>query len=118
MTTFDTRALAARLKTRRGSRPLRAVAPEIPGVSLSTLSRIENGSAPDMTTFLACCDWLAASPQEFFPDATPVSADADMDPITRIELALRADPALRADFIDALIALIRLFHAQPKSPRG
>lgn len=111
-TIFDTAALSARVKTRRGSRPMRAVAAEIGGVSISTLSRVENGHAPDMDTFLALCDWLAASPLEFFPEAQV--ATASMEPISRIEVALRSDPALSADFVSALVRLIILLHRDGK----
>ncbi len=117
MIIFDQQALAARVRAQRGDRPLRAVAGEITGVSLSTLSRIENGHMPDMDTFLALCDWLETSPVAFFPDAAHLPL-AGMDPLTRIELALRADPALDAEFVDALLRVIRLFHARPTSPTG
>lgn len=110
MTLFDRQRLAARVRTQRGGRSLREVADEIAGVSLSTLSRVENGRAPDVNTFLALCDWLGASPAEFFPGAEAVSST--METSTRIELALRADPVLGVDFIDAVMRIIHIFHVQ------
>jgi len=45
------------IKARRGHRSLREVAEEI-GVSASTLSRIENGSVPELDSYVKISAWL------------------------------------------------------------
>lgn len=49
---------------RRGTLGVRAAAKEI-GISPATLSRVENGHVPDLTTFAAICRWLGADPSQF-----------------------------------------------------
>ena len=44
-------------------RGLRAVALEI-GVSQGTISRVENGGDPDLSTFRKLCDWLGLGADE------------------------------------------------------
>jgi transcriptional regulator with XRE-family HTH domain len=55
--------LGQRIAAKRGSRSLRQVAAES-GVSFSTLSRIETGKDPDLTTLKALCRWLRITPNE------------------------------------------------------
>lgn len=66
---LDTQRLATLLKARRGNRGLREIAQEIGNVSPATLSRIENGKMLDVETFLAICDWLEVTPQQFIAEA-------------------------------------------------
>jgi transcriptional regulator with XRE-family HTH domain len=35
-------------------------------VSISTLSRLENGKTPDMPSLINVCNWLESSPSTFF----------------------------------------------------
>tara|TARA_R110002110_G_C13451999_1_gene717155 strand:- start:1042 stop:1377 length:336 start_codon:yes stop_codon:yes gene_type:complete len=49
---------------RRGTLGVRAAAKAI-GISPATLSRIENGHVPDLTTFAAICRWLDEDPNLF-----------------------------------------------------
>lgn len=44
---------------------IREAAKEI-GISPATLSRCENGKAPDVYTYFYCCRWLGISMQSFF----------------------------------------------------
>ena len=55
--------MGALLLERRGARGVRETAKEI-GVSAATLSRIENGKQPDLTTFEKICKWLDLDPAE------------------------------------------------------
>lgn len=66
---LDTQQLAGLLKARRGTRGLRDIAQEMGNMSPATLSRIENGKMLDVETFLALCDWLQVSPQQFIKEA-------------------------------------------------
>lgn len=49
---------------KRGKNGLRNTSEEI-GTSPATLSRVENGKIPDVTTFLKICRWLKVSPHKF-----------------------------------------------------
>lgn len=53
--------LGQRLRAKRGTLGIRAVASDI-GISTATLSRIENGHIPDLETFRRVCLWLGADP--------------------------------------------------------
>lgn len=55
--------LADRIAAKRGKQSLRDAAAES-GVSAATLSRIERGKDPDMTTLLGLCHWLRITPNE------------------------------------------------------
>lgn len=64
---FDAKEFSKRLKLKRVIEMdigLRELGKKI-GVSPSTLSRLENGSQPEMETFLIACHWLNALPREF-----------------------------------------------------
>lgn len=109
-TQVDIIRLATLLKSKRGSKGLRAVAQEIGGVSASTLSRIERGEVPDLDTFIRLCRWLDVSPQEFVPG---FAAEDDRNhkqlPMPeRIAVHLRADRTLDQDTIEALVRMVRL----------
>jgi transcriptional regulator with XRE-family HTH domain len=68
--------LGSIVRDRRGTRGLREVAREI-GTSPATLSRIEAGRLPDLTTFGRLCRWLEIDPSELLgipkPETTPRS---------------------------------------------
>ena len=65
MSTIDIKKLAQHIRRKRGSKNLRETAEEIGGVSISTLSRIDQGKIPDLSTFMKICQWLGTSPEEF-----------------------------------------------------
>ena len=52
------------IRDKRGERGLREVAREI-NTSPATLSRIEGGKMPDLTTFGKLCQWLKMDPADF-----------------------------------------------------
>ncbi len=56
--------LGKMVAARRGLLGVRAAAKEI-GISPATLSRIENGQVPDLSTFAAICVWLDEDPSQF-----------------------------------------------------
>jgi len=96
--------LAAALKARRGERGLRVVAKEIGDISPGTLSRIENGKAPDLDVFLKLCDWLGVKPDEL------IEAEAETDgPDTAetVEMLLIKDKNLDPVMVEALIGMVR-----------
>ena len=53
--------LSLRVKQQRGGMGIRAAAKEI-GISPATLSRIEAGKQPDLTSFKLICKWLNLDP--------------------------------------------------------
>ncbi|OGX90007.1 helix-turn-helix domain-containing protein [Hymenobacter coccineus] len=110
---LDTDKLAAMVKSKRAGRGLRAVAHEIGDVSASTLSRIEQGSVPDVNTFLLLCNWLSVPTDTFtIADegvATPEPATVGSD---KIVAHLRADRILPKATAQALIEMIQLAYRQ------
>ena len=90
------------------------------GVSLSTMSRVESGSLPDLASFTALCAWAGVSPSRFF---TPIAERQD----THIEVAiahLSADPRLSAEHASSIASVIRQMYdalaakAEPAAPPG
>lgn len=55
--------IGLKIKEKRGVAGLRETAKEI-GISLATLSRIENGKVPDLDTFGKLCKWLELDPAD------------------------------------------------------
>ena len=112
-TQLDTDKLAAMVKSKRAGRGLRAVAHELGDVSASTLSRIEQGSIPDVNTFLLLCKWLNVPTDTFTiadkDGATSPSAAAGSD---KIVAHLRADRILPKATAQALIEMIQLAYRQ------
>jgi len=102
-TALDTTKLSEMLKSKRGSKGLRAISAEIGGVSAPTLSRIEQGNLPDIDTFLKICNWLEVSPDFFtIKDNTVVSSK------NQVVAHLRADRTLNPETAEALISMINL----------
>ena len=86
---LDAVQLGKVVRAHRGQRSMRQAAAEA-GVSLSTISRVESGSLPDLASFTALCAWAGVSPSRFF---TPIAERQD----TPVEVAiahLNADPRL------------------------
>lgn len=87
----DVTELAALLRKHRAEAglSLRELSAEI-GVPFATLSRVESGRLPDLTTFRNIVEWLGIPPERFFP--TPrVRNETTPDAIATI---LRSDSAL------------------------
>lgn len=103
--TLDTLKFAEMIKSKRGSKGLRALASEI-HVSASTLSRIEQGNLPDIDTYLRLCAWLDVSP-DFFTHQQSNQENAQGGVIAH----LRADRSLPPETAEALIQMINLAYA-------
>jgi transcriptional regulator with XRE-family HTH domain len=87
----DITELAALLRSGRAKtgKSLREVSAET-GVPIATLSRVESGRLPDLTTFRNIVAWLGISPDRFFP--TPrVRNETTPEAVAQV---LRSDSAL------------------------
>jgi transcriptional regulator with XRE-family HTH domain len=114
---LDTAKLAAAVRAKRGDIGLRdtvATIEKVSGkISHATLSRVEQGKAPDVDTFLRLCRWLGMPPSEFSM-ATNGTRHAATKQSTQelVEAHLRADKTLSADTTHALVEMIRLAYRQ------
>lgn len=102
-------ALSKMIKSKRGGRGLREVAKEIGGISVSTLSRVENGNVPDIDSYLTLCKWLEVS-IDFF--TTPQKGPESKKQM--VVANLRADKTLPKDISEALIQMINLAYNNVK----
>ena len=111
---IDLNRLAAMVRAKRDQKGLRAAASEIGGISAPTLSRIEQGSLPDLDTFILICKWLNVSPESFYTGGNsllPIPNEKSRqatEPAETVEAFLRADQTLEPATIDALSKMIRL----------
>ena len=99
---LDAAQLGKIVRAHRGERSMRQAAGEA-GVSLSTISRVESGSLPDLASFTALCAWAGVSPSRFF---TPIAERQD----TPVEVAiahLSADPRLTPEHASSIASVIR-----------
>ena len=114
-TTLNTELLARMLKVKRGKNGLRSVAEAIDGVSVATLSRIEQGKIPDVDTFIRICRWLDVSTDTFVINTDQEKAS---EPNTQhtIVAHLRADRELDEETVQMLVKLVNLAYST-KSPR-
>lgn len=106
--------MADMLKRKRGSLGLRDVAKEITHnfgvISPSTLSRIEQGNAPDIDTYITLCQWLNVSPNFFTSDKTEEQITT-----RKIVAHLRADKNLSPETSEALVTMITLAYESLKT---
>jgi transcriptional regulator with XRE-family HTH domain len=83
------------------------------GVSFATLARVEDGSQPDLVTFMKLCAWLGRPPSSFFRPVTE-------RPVGHLERALdllAADPRLTPEATHRLSSLVRdLYDAYAAAP--
>lgn len=107
MSQIDIQRFSQLIRQKRGSKNLRDTAKEIGDVSLSTLSRVEQGKLPDLSTFLKICAWLEMSPNDFAPEFQ----NSHEDHREKILYHLRADNALSPEVADALQKFIELAYA-------
>ncbi len=114
--------LAAHLRTKRGDRGLRAVSEEIGGVSASTLSRIEQGGAPDLPTFMRICSWLGVSPDVFVESSLGLKRKSGTASEIRlpeaIEAQLRHDGVLPTTTVNAISEMIRIAYQAAEANPG
>jgi transcriptional regulator with XRE-family HTH domain len=94
------------IKSKGANRGLREVAKEIGDISVSTLSRVENGSLPDIDSYLKICKWLEVS-TDFFTKKMNKS-DPDVSNEKVVVANLRADKHLPPEIAEALIKMINL----------
>ena len=99
--------LGSIVRERRGVRGLREVAREI-GTSPATLSRIEAGKLPDLTTFGKLCRWLEIEPSELLGIPKP-KATRGSEPVVAVA-HLRAKREIGPETARALANVI--IHAQ------
>jgi transcriptional regulator with XRE-family HTH domain len=100
---LDMEKLASLVRNKRQTRGLRETAKEIGNVSPSTISRVENGKAPDMETFLALCDWLKVPAAELIKNTED---EREIDTPEAITIQLRADRNLDPIIANALATLV------------
>lgn len=112
---LNTELLASMLKAKRGKVGLRAVAEQIDGVSVATLSRIEQGKIPDVDTFIKICRWLDV-PTDTFVLKTDQEADSQPDNQQTIVAHLRAERELDSETVQMLVKLVNLAYST-KSPQ-
>lgn len=101
-------ALSKMIQSKRGGRGLREVAKEV-GISVSTLSRVENGNLPDIDSYLKLCKWLDVSIEFFTAGQKGTESKKQM-----VVANLRADKTLPKEISEALIKMINLAYNNVK----
>lgn len=82
-------------------------------VSFSTISRVEGGAQPDLSTFTSLCAWLGVNPSRFF---TPI-ANKNQTPLDEAIEHLVTDPALSPDAAERIASVVRdLYKALATGP--
>jgi transcriptional regulator with XRE-family HTH domain len=107
MAHIDIDKLSKMVRERRGAMNLKEATKEIGDISISTLSRVEQGKIPDLNTFILLCDWLNINQEEFTVGYTNISTDHKED----ILYHLRADSTLSKDVAEALKKMIEIAYA-------
>lgn len=92
------------IRERRGGRGLREAAREI-DTSPATLSRIEGGKMPDLTTFGKLCQWLKIDPADLL-GLTLSGSEPSERPSVTAAAHLRAQREIDADTARALANVI------------
>jgi transcriptional regulator with XRE-family HTH domain len=72
-------------------------------VSFSTLSRVETGAQPDLTTFMSLCAWLGADPARFL---SPMTRRLQR-PLDEAIEHLVTDPALSPEAAERIASVMR-----------
>ena len=101
---IDVRELGRLLRQRRGDQHLsiRQTAAAA-NVSFSTLSRVEAGAQPDLTTFLQLCAWLSVDASDFI---NPIPRRHG-HPIEEAARHLMTDPNLSVEAADRIVLVLR-----------
>ena len=111
---LDLAGLAARIRERRRTDDIsvRQAASEA-GVSFMTLSRVENGSQPDLATFVQICSWLRVAPDTFFSSG-PRRETTTIDAVAQ---HLARDPRLDPKAAERISAMVRdMYEVLAKEP--
>ena len=97
--------IGALVRTKRGTRGVRGVAKDI-GISTATLSRVENGHQPDLSTFEKLCHWLEIDPSAFLDTNGTGILNSESSPVTFATAHLRADRHISPALAQALGEMI------------
>ena len=111
---LDLAGLAARIRERRRTDDIsvRQAASEA-GVSFMTLSRVENGSQPDLATFVQICSWLRVPPETFFSSGPR----RETNTIDAVAQHLARDPRLDPKAAERISAMVRdMYEVLAKEP--
>jgi transcriptional regulator with XRE-family HTH domain len=105
---IDIEGLAAALRAQRKAAglSLRELAAET-GVPYSTLSRVEAGRLPDLSTFRSIVDWMGIPPGQFFP---PSRVRPQSTP-EQVATFLRADETLNDQAREQLASVFSSMYA-------
>ena len=112
---FDTESFIAAIEANRAQKGMswREVAREVE-LSPSTLTRLRQGSVPDIETFARLCSWANVAPEGFIRSAGDKEGDAD-GPLVGITALLRSDPALNVDDVEVMEAMIQATYERFRS---
>jgi transcriptional regulator with XRE-family HTH domain len=105
--TLNTELLAGMIRSKRGTKGLRAASEEIGNVSAPTLSRIEQGKIPDVETFIKLCNWLEVSTETFISQPSIITISNKEQAVAH----LRADRELNAETVNMLVKMIDLAYS-------
>lgn len=104
---LDVSQLGRLVRERRGNQSLRQAAGDAQ-VSFSTMSRVEAGAQPDLTSFTRLCAWLGLPPGRFF---APVAA-RPVEPLEEAITHLSMDPRLTDDAKSAMVSVLKEMYAR------
>jgi len=106
MTRIALARLGEMLRKQRGQRGIREVAREI-DVSPATLSRVERGNVPDLSTFGKICKWLKLDPAQILglEDIRPSGREGQEAPLIATA-HFRAGQAVKPELASALAQMI------------
>lgn len=79
-------------------------AAEAAGVSFSTLSRVEAGAHPDLTSFLKLTAWLGVSPELFL---RPTATKQEVGSLEVVAHHLMTDPGLSPEAAQQIVTVVR-----------
>ena|SRR5712692_8013363 len=103
--------LGAMLRDRRGGRGIREVANEI-GISAATLTRVEGGRVPDLTTFQKMCAWLKVDPAVILDIPADMNRTSTEPATFGAAVHLRAEKTLPPEAAADLAQLIVVAHQE------
>lgn len=114
--TLNTELLSSMIKSKRGKKALRETSVEIGDISAATLSRIEQGSLPDVETFIRLCNWLNISTDTFITGTKKLKSD--LSEKDKIVFQLRSSRELDSDAINAMISMVDMaFNKRKKNAK-